>query len=105
MLVLMMMEDMLDDLGCRAVSTAPSVVKALGLIQAHSFDVAMLDMNLDGADTYQIADALAARGVPYVFATGYGNRDIKEGYGDRPMLKKPFSIDELAAVMTRLVGS
>jgi len=103
MLVLMMIEDMLADLGCESVSTAATVDQALALIDAHVFDAAMLDMNLKGSKSHPVADALAARGVPFVFSTGYSAHAMREGYRDRPMLKKPFQHEELAAILTRLL--
>ena len=103
MLVLLMTEDMLADLGCESVSAAATVDKALALINAQTFDAAMLDMNLNGNKTHPVADALAARGVPFVFATGYGGLDIGEDYRDRPVLKKPFKYEELVEILTRLL--
>ena len=71
MMILMMIEDMLADLGCESVTAAATVDQALALIDAQTFDAAMLDMNLNGNKSYAVADALAARGVPFVFSTGY----------------------------------
>jgi CheY-like chemotaxis protein len=103
MLVLIMIEDMLADLGCEVVTAAATINQALALIEAQVFDVAMLDMNLNGEQTYSVADALAARGVPFVFSTGYSGHDIRDGYRDRPVLKKPFRYDELNDVLSRLL--
>jgi CheY-like chemotaxis protein len=103
MLVLIMIEDMLADLGCEFVTAAATINRALALIEAQIFDVAMLDMNLNGEQTYSVADALAARGVPFVFSTGYSGHDIRDGYRDRPVLKKPFRYDELSDVLSRLL--
>lgn len=102
MLVLMFMEDMLADLGCRSVSAAATVDQALTLVKTNSFDVAMLDMNLGGVRSYPVADALAARGVPFAFATGYGGHTL-DGYGERPMLKKPFQFGDLVQTLTGLL--
>lgn len=103
MLVLLMIEDMLADLGCESVTAAATIKQALTLIDAETFDVAMLDMNLNGNQTYSVADALALRGVPFVFSTGYSGHDIRESYRDRPVLNKPFRDDELGDVLTRLL--
>ena len=103
MLVLMMTEDMLADLGCEAVAAAATVEQALALIEANTFDAAMLDMNLNGDETYDVADALAARGVPFVFATGYVGHDVKERHRDRPLLRKPFRPTNLAEALTHLL--
>ena len=99
----MLIEDMLADLGCESVATAATVDKALALIGKQIFDAAMLDMNLNGNRSHAVADELAARGVPFVFSTGYSGRDMREGYRDRPVLKKPFKDEELAAVLKRLL--
>lgn len=104
MLVLLMMEDMLNDLGCESVATAATVDQALALIEAQSFDLALLDMNLNGNQTYSVADALAAHEVPFAFSTGYSGHGIREGYRERPMLKKPFMEWHLSAVLTRLIA-
>ena len=74
------------------------------LIDAQVFDAAMLDMNLNGNDSYVVADALAARGMPFIFSTGYSGRDMSEGYRDRPVLKNPFPYEELVEVLTRLLS-
>jgi CheY-like chemotaxis protein len=104
MLILLMTEDMLADLGCESVTAAATVDQALALIDAQVFDAAMLDMNLNGDKTHNVADALAARGVPFVFATGYSGRDVRESYPDRPVLKKPFKYEELVEIFTRLLS-
>ena len=105
MLVLMMTEDMLAELGCEAVATAATIDQAIALIDAQVFDVAMLDMNLNGNKSHLVADVLAARGVPFVFSTGYTAGDMREGYRDRPVLRKPFRFEDLDEVLTRLLSS
>ena len=102
MLVLMMIEDMLADLGCKSVASAAAVDKALALIRAQVFDVALLDVNLNGSDSHPVAEALSARGVPFVYSTGNTGQSLRDGYSDRPVLKKPFKYEELAAILTRL---
>ena len=104
MLVLMMTEDMLADLGCESVSAAATVEQALALIDAQIFDAGMLDMNLDGDRSHSVADALAARGVPFIFATGYSGHDMRDGYRDRPVLRKPFRFEELTEIFTGLLA-
>lgn len=103
MLVLMNIEDMLADLGCSSVSGAATAEKALAMIDVQSFDVALVDVNLDGSKSYPVADALAARGVPFVFSTGYSGQSMKDGYRDRPVLGKPYRNADLVEVLTRLL--
>lgn len=103
MLVLMLTEDLLADLGCTAVSAAATVEQALGLIAANTFDVAMLDMNLNGDRTHAVADALAKASVPFIFVTGYTGR-MCEGYGDRPILAKPYQSHQLESRLADLLS-
>ena len=63
----------------------------------------MLDMNLNGDRTHAAADALAAKGVPFVFATGYVGR-MREGYGDRPVLTKPYQLHQLETMLAELLA-
>jgi len=103
MMVLMMIEDMLADLGCEAVVVAATTEGALDLINAQVFDAVMLDLNLNGTRSRSIADLLVAHGVPFIFSTGYSSPNMMDGYLDRPILKKPFHFEELAAVLARLL--
>lgn len=104
LLVLMMMEAMLEDLGCESISTAGTVDKALALIDAQVFDVAMLDMNLKGNASHSVAQALVARGVPFLYATGNNGIEKRDGYLGRPVLKKPFKHEEMAETLRRLLS-
>jgi CheY-like chemotaxis protein len=104
MMILITVEDMLADLGCESVTAAATVEQALALIDAQVFDAAMLDLNLNGIKSHPVAAALAARGVPFFFSTGYTGHDMREGYRDRPLLKKPFRYDELVDILARLLS-
>lgn len=95
MMVSMLLEDMLSDIGCTSIGPATRVERALKLIENAGFDVAILDVNLDGAETYPIADALAARSIPFVFASGYTAGRLREDYRSIPCLPKPFQQREL----------
>jgi len=101
-LLLMTIEDVLADLGCETISSASTVDKAIGLIDGHAFDAAVLDMNLNGTSSQAVAEALAACGVPFVIATG--NRDNTwDGFRDCAVIRKPFKYDDLVAILTRLL--
>jgi CheY-like chemotaxis protein len=99
MMVSMMLEDMLVELGCTVLGPVSDLKGALALAREAELDVAVLDVNLDGDATYPVADALAARGVPYVFATGYGSDGLVEAYRLVPTLEKPFQQRELASAL------
>lgn len=102
LLLVMMIEDMLADLGCTSLSSAATVDEALALIGAQAFDVAMLDMNLNGSDSHPVAEALSARGIPFFYATGNAGQSLREGYAGRPLLQKPFRQEDLVAILVRL---
>jgi CheY-like chemotaxis protein len=104
MLVLMAIEDMLGDLGCTSISVAGNIEKALDLIATKTFDLATLDVNLDGQRSYSIAQALSDRGVPFAFSTGYGEHGVGEGFGGHLVLDKPFNSPQLIKVLTALLA-
>jgi DNA-binding NtrC family response regulator len=104
MLIRLTLEDMLAELGCASVSTAGTITQALALIDVGVFDAATLDVNLEGVSSYAVADALATRGVPFVFTTGYGAHFLSDGYRERPILKKPFAYEDLGHMLTRLLS-
>ena len=104
MLILMGTEDMLAALGCELVDGASTIDEAIALIEAQRFDAALLDVNLSGSSSDRVADKLVERGVPFAFATGYSERDARHKHHDRPVLKKPFRHDELAKVLSNILG-
>jgi len=69
---------------------------------AQAFDFALLDINLNGSNSHPVAEALMARGVPLVYSTGNSDHGSRDGYSDRPVLRKPFKYEELVAILTRL---
>ncbi len=105
-LVAMLMEDMLADQGCTVVATAPRLDEALAHAENPSLeiDVAVLDLNLAGENTYAVAGALQKRGVPFVFATGYGAGGLPAEWQGRPTLQKPFTAGDVTAVLMKTLG-
>ena len=99
LLVAMNVEAMLDALGCVVVAAAARVDEALRVVEREALDAAVLDVSLDGQPSFPVADALAARGVPFVFATGYGASGLREDLRDRPALQKPFRLLQLARTL------
>ncbi len=105
-LVSMLVEDELRDAGAKVLGPAPSVDHALQLIEAAAADggisAAVLDINLDGQHVEAVADRLAALGVPFLFATGYGEGCDTGGHRAAPILCKPFSPESLVAIIEAL---
>ena len=89
--IALQMEDMLVESECEVVGPASRVGQALRLLSDNAVDAAVLDLNIAGELVYPVADALDARGLPYVFATGYSPSDVADRYGHRAVLQKPFS--------------
>ena len=93
-LIAMMLEDFLDVLGKKVAGTADNVAEAMLLVEGGDVDGAILDLNLRGGEkSTPIAEALAARGIPFVFATGGGGECVDERFRGRPCLHKPFTMD------------
>ncbi len=103
-LVSMLVEDMLTDLGCTVVGPAAEIEEALRLAGAEDIDAALLDVNLGGRPIFPVADALRARGVPYAFASGYGEAGISEDHRGSAVLQKPFREADLRRVLEGLVA-
>lgn len=102
MIIAMDGEDALRDLGAE-VMTAASVGRAREAIALHAFDMAVLDFNLGNETSLPIADLLADRGIPFLFATGYGDGlDLPDRFGDIVLLKKPYSGSTLAQAMVSM---
>ena len=102
-LILFTLQDMLEDLGCVVVDVALRIEDARAKGEAVACDVAILDVNVAGERIDAVADRLAARGVPIVFATGYGRTSLPAGHGERPMLSKPYRpVDVQAALVAAL---
>ena len=96
-MIRILLEDMLGELGYTVTAEAACIEEALEATKNADFDVAILDANLKGEPASPVADALVARGTPFVFATGYG--ELPKPYRDRPTLRKPFQIDGLKGML------
>ena len=98
-MIRMMVADMLEELGYRVAAEAGVIGEALRLAESADFDFAILDVNVNGKVISPVADLLAARNRPFIFATGYGSSGLPEEYRDRPALQKPFQLETLARMI------
>jgi CheY-like chemotaxis protein len=94
-LISMMLEDFLDSLGHRVAGTCETVAEALARVEEGGFDVAIIDVNLNGERVWPVADRLAAIGIPYVLATGGHIEPPPEAHASAPVLSKPFTLDAI----------
>ena len=100
--ILKMIEDMLADLGCESVSSAGTIRQALALIKSEVFDFAMLNMTMDGTQSHEVAEALGARGVPFVFSRGNTPGGMWDKFRDRFIRRRPYKDEDLADILPRL---
>src|SRR5713226_8412075 len=98
-MIRMMVADMLAELGYSVAAEAGEINEAIRLAKSAQFDLAILDVNVNGKVISPVAELIDARNIPFVFATGYGSSGLPEEYRDRPALQKPFQIESLAQVI------
>jgi DNA-binding response OmpR family regulator len=101
MMIAMMVEDFLKELGWDVVGLAGKETRALQMARDIDIDAALLDVNLGGRNTFAVADILSERRIPFVFATGYGIEGIADRFRNIPTLTKPFQRDELELALRR----
>jgi len=92
-------------LGHRVTSQADRLDEALELVELGGFDVAMLDVNLNGLDSFPVADLLAQKGIPFVFTTGFGANHLPERFQGGYLLEKPFRLRDIGQMLDRLAQS
>jgi CheY-like chemotaxis protein len=90
MLVFMLIESVLADLGLEVLPPAGRLHHALEAARSAEMDVALLDVNLAGEMVFPVAEILAQRAIPFIFLTGYGESILQEPFTDRPVIQKPF---------------
>jgi light-regulated signal transduction histidine kinase (bacteriophytochrome)/CheY-like chemotaxis protein len=99
-------EDILGRLGADTVSTAATVEGALDLIADNRPSVAMLDINLGDTNSFRIADRLMNLGIPFLFATGYGEQvQFPPDHRGRTVVQKPYMLENVARAMDELLGA
>jgi DNA-binding response OmpR family regulator len=98
-MIRMMVADMLEELGFSIAAEAGDINEAIRLAQGAEFDLAILDVNVNGKMISPVAELIAARNRPFIFATGYGSSGLPKEYRDRPALQKPFQIETLARMI------
>jgi len=98
-MVAMLLEDTLADIGCLVVAVASRFGDAVKKAESLAFDIAILDVNLNGQNTSSIADLLAERGVAFVVATGYGPTGLPESLQKVPLLQKPYRQRDLVRAL------
>lgn len=101
-MLVMLLEELLPTLGYAVAGTAASVEQALAELEANEIDLAVVDVNLAGNESFPVADALRERGIPFLFTTGYGQHGLPERFADAPVLAKPYRRHDIEAALARL---
>ena len=95
------LEDMLIDLGA-SVTMATTIEQAFAALAGEDISLAVLDVNVNGVKSYGVAEQLAARGIRFLFATGYGDAEHPAHFAAAPTLTKPYNRQQLANFLARL---
>ncbi|NBW08555.1 MAG: response regulator [Caulobacteraceae bacterium] len=104
-LVAMLLETILEDMGCTPLGPISTVEEALKVVAGDApFDGALLDVNVAGKEVFPVAAALKERGVPFVFSTGYGEGGLPEEWRGQPTLQKPFTEDAVQHALMKALG-
>lgn len=102
-LVALLLETILEDMGCSSIGPARTIEEALQLVSTtSSLDGALLDVNVAGRVVFPVAQALAEREIPFVFSTGHGAGGLPDEWRGRPTIQKPFTE---ASVRDSLLGA
>jgi two-component sensor histidine kinase len=105
MIIAMDAEEQLKRLGAAAVTTASNCAQALSLLDTQAFDFGLLDVNLEAETSAAIAAALKAGGVPFVFATGYGDgTGFLTEYPAVPVVNKPYGVEQLQKALAGMAA-
>jgi CheY-like chemotaxis protein len=105
MTVAMLIEDMVSELAYEVAGVVPRLEDAMRLLDSETFDLALLDVHLNGKTVFPFAAELEARDIPFLFATAYGPRGIPEEFRGHLVLQKPFGPMELRLALIELSGT
>lgn len=102
-LISMLVENWLTELGCEVVGPASSVEEGLNFADSAGLDGAILDVKLGNQDSYPVANALQAKGVPFAFATGDSGIGDETGFDNPLLLSKPFDFEAVKSVLGKML--
>jgi len=104
-LVAMLLETILEDMGCTPVGPASNIDDGAAMARdTTELDAALLDVNVAGRQVFPVAEALKARGVPFVFSTGYGEGGLPDEWRGNPTIQKPFTEAAVRDALMKAMG-
>jgi len=95
--------DLLEELGCEVVGPAPNMAAARELIDAESFDAALMDIHIRDERIFPLCELLDAKGVPFALTSGRADWSIPDKWEDRPRLQKPYTLEDVEQVLKGLL--
>lgn len=104
-MVSMMLDSDLRDLGAEKVTSKSKLTDGLEAARAGDFSFAILDVNLNGEESFPIADVLRERKIPFMFATGYGREGVDDRFADCTVLTKPYTTFALQDAIKSILSS
>ena len=104
-LVAMLLETILEDMGCTPVGPASTVDEGMDIVTGgDALDAALLDVNVAGRHVFPVAQALKDRGVPFVFSTGYGESGLPDAWRGHATVQKPFTESAIREALMKAMG-
>ena len=104
-LVIMCIEFMIEDLGWQLIGPGRRLSEALALARMSNFDAAILDVNLDGEMSWEVADLLLGKSIPFIFTTGYDASILPARFANIPIVRKPFTDEELREMLFAAISA
>lgn len=104
-MIAMAVEAVVIEAGGVVVDMAATLNQAIDLARNGGFDAALLDINLNGENSFPVAKSLDGRGIPYAFITGYGRQMVPEDFAAAPLLTKPYTREDLVRVLAGLAAA
>jgi DNA-binding response OmpR family regulator len=103
-LIRMMLVEMIQEIGHRVVAEAGSVKQGRSLAEAEKYDLAILDINLQGISVQSVAEIVKGRGLPLLFLSGYGAAAVPDGFKGLAVLNKPCTIKALKRMIDSVLS-
>ncbi|HWH18257.1 MAG TPA: response regulator [Allosphingosinicella sp.] len=103
--VAVVLEEILLDLGCEVGGPIGNMAFAVEFAESEALDGAIIDLNIRGGKVYPVAEVLAARGIPFLLASGYADWSMPEQWQSRPRLAKPYTRDTVEQELIKLFAA
>ena len=104
-LIRMMLVEMVEDLGYKVIGEAGRIDEGRSLAQTQEYDLAILDINLQGFNVQPVAEAVRSRGLPLLFLSGYGSKGAPIGFSGALVLEKPCTPDKLKRMIEAVLSN